>query len=390
MDEIKREALEAIDAARGSLVALADRLHQHPEVGFEERQASAWLVELLQAEGFVVEYPVGGMDTAFRARLGADSPTVALIAEYDALPEIGHGCGHNLIAAGAVGAALGVAAVLPKIGGTLLVIGTPAEERLFERPGKVRLLEAGVFEGVDAAIMFHPWTSNFIVSGDRAVVTLDIEFHGRAAHAAADPWNGANALDGVTLTFAGVNALRQQLKPDVRIHWKVTHGGDVPNIIHAYAATRMMVRSEDQNYLYNDVLPKVENCARGAALATGTQVTIQRISPIDATLNNPVLARVYEKAAADLGIKFDPPALMGGSTDFGNVSRALPASYFMLDIGAPKDAAWHSKAVAEAAGKPPAHRAMLDAARILALSAIDLLREPALTAEAWAAHPKRA
>jgi len=388
MDALRNEALGAIDAERGALVALADRLHDNPEVGYAERNGAAWVADFLAQHGFIVERPAGGVETAFVARIGAGSPRLALIAEYDALPGVGHGCGHNLIATGALGAAIGVAAVLPKLCGTLEVIGTPAEEVIFATPGKLKLLQAGIFEGLDATLMFHPWTSNFVVAGDRAVVTIDVEFHGKPAHAAADPWNGANALDGVMLTFNAINALRQQLKPEVRIHWKVTHGGDVPNIIHAFASARIVMRAEDTDYLHGSVLPKVENCARGAALATGTQVEIKQVGTIDASLANPTLGRVVSEAAQALGIPFGPPSIMGGSTDYGNVSRKVPSTYFMMDIGLEPGAAWHSKEVAAAAGTGRAHKAMLDAARIMALSIIDLLQKPELLEEAWDAHPK--
>ena len=387
MDEVKAAALGAIDAARGSLVALADQLHGRPEVGFEEYESSSCLVEFLRRQGFVVNYPIGGVDTAFRADWGADAPTVALVAEYDALPNIGHGCGHNLIAAGAIGAAVGVASVMSELEGTLAVIGTPAEEVLYNVPGKVRMLKAGVFDDLDAALMFHPWTSSGLLAGDRALITLDVEFHGRPAHAAADPWNGANALDGVMQTFNAINALRQHLKPDVRIHGKITHGGEVPNIIHAFASARIVVRAEDMDYLHEDVVPKVENCARGAALATGTEVSIQRVSPIDSTVSNPVLAGVIDDAAKMVGVEFGEPILMGGSTDFGNLSRVVPATYFLMDIGLAQGAAWHSKEVAEAAGSPAGHRSMLDAARIMALSVIELLQKPEWITDARSLHP---
>ena len=382
MDELKATALAAIDDARGSLVALADQLHQHPEVGFQEYQSASCLVEFLRRLGFVVDFPVGGVETAFRAHWGGDEPVVAVIAEYDALPDIGHGCGHNLIAAGALGAAVGVSAAMSELNGTLMVIGTPAEEVLYDIPGKVRLLNAGVFDDVDAALMFHPWTSNGMLASDRALETLDVEFKGRPAHAAADPWNGANALDGVMQTFNAINALRQHLKPEARIHGKITHGGDVPNIIHAFASARIVVRAEQSDYLYNDVVPKVENCARGAALATGTEVSIRRVSPIDSTRVNRVIERVIVDAADAVGVKFGDPILMGGSTDFGNLSRSVPATYFMMDIGLTEGAAWHSREVADAAILPAAHRSMLEAARIMALSVIDLLRDPALVARA--------
>jgi amidohydrolase len=388
MDAIKTEALAAIDEARGSLVGLADRLHAHPEVGFTERDASVWLDEYLARAGFVVERPAGGMETAFVATMGSGSPRLAVVAEYDALPEVGHGCGHNLIAASAMGAALGVAAVLPKLCGTLLVIGTPAEERLFEYPGKVRLLKAGVFDGLDATIMYHPWNADVLVSGDRAMTTFDMEFHGKPAHAAADPWNGANALDGVMLACTAMNYLRQQLKPEVRMHWNVTHGGAVPNIIHSYASARVVVRAEDVEYLHKVVVPKVKDCARGAALATGTTVEIKSQGDIDSTRMNATLTRLVVENAGAIGIKFAQPASLGGSTDYGNVSRKIPSTYFMLDLGVEPGSAWHSKEVAAAAGKPKAHRSMLDAARIMAMSLIDLYRDPALLVEAWDEHPK--
>ncbi len=388
MDAIKTEALAAIDEARGSLVALADRLHDHPEVGFTERDASAWLDEYLTGAGFVVQRPAGGMETAFVASKGSGSPRLAVVAEYDALPDVGHGCGHNLIATSALGAALGVAAVLPKLCGTLLVIGTPAEERLFERPGKVRLLEAGAFDGLDATIMYHPWSADALVSGDRAMTTFDIEFHGKPAHAAADPWNGANALDGVMLACTAMNYLRQQLKPEVRMHWNVTHGGVVPNIIHSFASARIVVRAEDVDYLHKVVVPKVKDCARGAALATGTTVEIKGQGDIDSTLLNATLTRLVVENGAALGVKFASKMPLGGSTDYGNVSRKIPSTYFMLDLGVEPGSAWHSKEVAAAAGRPPAHRSMLNAARIMALCLIDLYRDPALLMEAWDEHPR--
>jgi len=231
--------------------------------------------------------------------------------------------------------------------------------------------------------------SNGLLLGDRAVVAIDMSFHGRPAHAAADPWNGANALDAVMLTFNAINALRQHLKPEVRIHGKVTHGGDVPNIIHAFASAQILVRAEDTHYLYDEVLAKVENCARGAALATGTTVDFARSVPIDCTLPNPVIQGAISRAAEAVGVSFGEPVFMGGSTDFGNVSQRLPATYFLMEIGVPADAAWHSKEVAAAAGSPAGHAGMLAAARILAAAAVELLGQPQLIAQAWAAHPRK-
>jgi amidohydrolase len=385
MDALQMRALSAIDEERGALVKLADDLHAHPEVGYQEHYAAERLTAFLRERGFQVQFPYGGVETAFRAQVGADRPTIALIAEYDALPEIGHGCGHNLIAGSAVGAALGAAAVIAELEGSVAVIGTPAEEILYQTPGKVRLLRAGAFSDIDAALEFHPWTATGLLTKDRALVSLNISFHGRPAHAAADPWNGINALDGVLLTFNAINALRQHIKPEARIHGNITHGGEVPNVIHAFAAAQIIVRAEDRRYLFEELLPKVENCARGASIATGAQVEIVRASEIDSTLNNPVLADLLEQAAKECGIPFGAPVELGASTDFGNLSRAVPAASFMIDIGLPPGTAWHSREVAQAAGGPGGHRAMLNAARIMALTVLELLRRRELLQQAFAA-----
>ncbi|MGQ9518352.1 MAG: amidohydrolase [Anaerolineae bacterium] len=386
MDSLQMEALSAIDEERGALVRLADDLYAHPETGYQEHHAAAQLTGFLRDHGFQVQHPYGGVDTAFRAQVGADRPTVALIAEYDALPSIGHGCGHNLIAAGTIGAALAAAAVISQLEGSVAVIGTPAEEVLYQTPGKVRLLQAGAFHDIDAAISFHPWTGTGLLAKDRALVSLHIAFHGRPAHAAADPWNGINALDGVLLTFNAINALRQHIKPEARIHGNITHGGEVPNVIHAYAAAQIIVRAEDRRYLFEELLPKVENCAHGASIATGAQLEIVRNSEIDTTLNNPVLAGVLEQAAKECGVSFGAPIDLGASTDFANLSRTVPAACFMVDIGLPPGTAWHSREVAEASHSPAGHRAMLDAARIMALAVLELLRRPELVQQALAAH----
>lgn len=384
MDVLKNDVLSRIDEERGALAGLADALHQHPEVGFQEQYAVSLLTSFLKGQGFSVQVPYGGLDTAFRADMGADRPTVAILAEYDALPEVGHGCGHNLIAAGAVGAALGAAAVISQLDGSISVIGTPAEEVLYEEPGKVRLLKAGAFEDIDAALMFHPWTDSGLSGPGLALVGQDVAFHGRPAHAAADPWHGVNALDGVILTFNAINALRQQVRPDARIHGIITHGGDVPNIIPAFASARFVARSADQGYLLEELVPKLENCARGAGLAAGAEVSIARTAVINTTQTNPVLDAILEEAARTCGFSFVTRVDSGASTDFGNVSQSLPATCFYMDIDLPEGAAWHSPDVARAAGSPSGRRAMLEAARIMALTVVQLLSQPALIQEAYA------
>ncbi len=304
--ELKQEAKERIGQVGPELVDLSRRIQSHPEIAYQEVQAAAWVSDLLEKHGFEVQRSVGGVETAFSAACEGrgSGPVIALIAEYDALPGVGHGCGHNLIAAGAAGAALGLQAVMPNVEGVLKVFGTPAEECTLEPGGKIRLLEAGAFKEVDACLMFHPWTSTRLIGSDLAVVVLDISFEGRAAHAAADPWKGLNALDGVLLTYMNINALRQHVKSDVRIHGIVTGGGEAPNVVPERASARFMVRSEDRNYL-REIVPKVEDCARGAALATGAQVSVEKLATIENTLPNRVLEGVVRGNLRDEEAEFE-------------------------------------------------------------------------------------
>lgn len=382
VEALKAKVKERIDSAASETVELSRMIQSHPEVAYQEVQAANWVSDLLESHGFGVERGVGGLETAFQATLrGAGSgPAIALIAEYDALPGVGHGCGHNLIAAGAVGAALGVQAVLPGLNGVLTVFGTPAEECSVEPGGKIRLVEADVFVGVDACLMFHPWTATQLIRRDLAATVLDVSFEGRAAHAAADPWKGANALDGVLLTYTNINAMRQHVKSDVRIHGIVTHGGDAPNVVPESASARFMVRSVDRDYL-NQVVERVRECAEGAALASGTKVAVERKVTIENTLPNRVLDGVIKGNLQSEGIGFDEEVFIPGSTDFGNLSRRVPAYWFMLKTHAAR-INWHSKEVAAEAVSDDAHAAMLAGAKVLALSCVDLLVNPELVARA--------
>ena len=258
-----------LDQERASLLDLSHRIHAHPEVRFEEVQAAAWLTEALEARGFAVERGVGGLPTAFRARLEGrgPGPTVAVLCEYDALPGLGHACGHNVIATMGAGAGFALAPLMGDFDGTLLVLGTPAEEG---GGGKVTLLEAGVFDGVDAAIMIHPYKSSHPSMGTLASTKWDVAFHGVPAHAAMAPHKGRNALDAVRLAFAGIDALRQQVRDDVRMHAIVTDGGAAANIIPETASMNAVARARDARYLFDDLVPRLENVFEGAALMTGT------------------------------------------------------------------------------------------------------------------------
>lgn len=374
--QAKEQVKAAADEAAEEIVELSLKIQANPEIAYEEVQAAGWVADALERHGFEVQRRLGGLETAFVASLTGKGtgPVVALISEYDALPGVGHGCGHNLIAAGAVGAALGLKAVMPQLQGVLKVFGTPAEECTTEPGGKIRLIEAGAFDGVDACVMFHPWTATQLVGSDLAVAALDISFKGKAAHAAADPWRGANALDGVLLTYANINALRQHVKSDVRIHGIVTHGGDAANVVPDRASVRFAVRSADKNYL-EDVVARVEDCARGAALATGTEAKLERLMTLENTLPNGVLAGLVRANLEAEGMEYEDDVFLPGSTDFGNLSQKVPALWFMLKTH-PSGMTWHSREVADEAVSDAAHAAMIQGAKILATSCVDLFLEP--------------
>ena len=379
--KLKERAWAAIEELRPELEAVALRILERPELGYAEVQASGWLSELLEAHGLEVERPFGGLETAFRADTDRGRhPNVAFLAEYDALPEVGHGCGHNLIGPAAVGAALGIASVASSLGGGVSVIGTPAEEYLGQVEGKLKLLKAGAFWDVDVALMVHPQYAHRVLGGDLGFVACEISFAGSPAHAAADPWNGANALDGLLLTFSNINALRQQLQPEIRVHGIITDGGQAPNIIPERAAAQFMVRADTPVKL-EAAYARVEDCARAGALASGTEVTISRTTTVYNSRLNPTLNRLIVENFRLLGEEMDEtPCQLGGSTDFGNVSQELPAAMFLVETH-PQGMAWHSAEVTRASGDALALRGMLVGAKVLAGVAVDLLGDAALLAQ---------
>ncbi len=381
MRSLKADALTRIDAERDALEDLSRRIQARPELGYQEFAAADWLTTFLEQRGFAVQRGVADMPTAFIAsRPGAAAgPTLAFVAEYDALPGVGHGCGHNLIASAAVGAAAGVAQVLPELAGNLRVIGAPAEEYTQGKAGKIRLLEEGAFAGVDACLMFHPWTTTRLARSNLAFISLDVTFRGRPAHAAADPWNGCNALDGVVLTYVGLSALRQQLKPDARLHCIITQGGDAANIIPETAAARIVMRSPDDAYV-EQLRGKVEGCIHGAESAAGATAHMAYLTHCQTLRFFPTFYDVVRANAQALGAEMPLHPLAGGSTDFGNVSHALPGLHIYVKTHEP-GTPWHSQAVAETATSPLAHAGMLLAAKIMALSLLDLYTQPALLAQ---------
>jgi amidohydrolase len=373
---VKDQVWRRIDELSEALWDLALRIHANPELGFAEHKAAAWLTEALAAGGFRVERGVGGLPTAFLAGHPAagPGPRLAILAEYDALPELGHACGHNLIAAIAVGAALGLAPFKDRLPGALLVVGTPAEEG---GGGKIKLIGAGIFKGVDAALMVHPADQTLVERGSLAITEVKIEFHGKAAHASSEPEKGINALDAVIQTFVALNALRQHIKDGSRIHGIITHGGVKPNIVPEHAAALFYVRAADNSYR-DELVEKLRRCAEGAALATGATLTFTKVGhEYKAIRPNKTMAQVFAKYLTELGYPPEEPKGGLGSTDMGDVSWEVPAIHPYIRIG-PGDIPGHSREFAEAARSEGAKKAVLAAAKAVAATCIELWTDPDL------------
>jgi amidohydrolase len=324
-----------------------------------------------------------GMTTAFKAQLGknkGEHPRVAILAEYDALPGLGHGCGHNLIGTSAIGAGLALEEVAPDLPGSIWVLGTPAEESAAPNSGgKVHMVNAGIFDDVDAAIMFHPGTET-AVTLDRSLAARGFEFyfHGRAAHAAGAPEEGINALDAVVLMYNAISALRQQVRSDVRIHGIILSGGAAANIIPDYAAIRYRTRADDSEYL-EDIVQRVVACAEGAARATGCKLEWKEYMPgYENTMPNKVLLELMTTNLRSIGVSVTNERRRSGrgSTDFGNVSRRVPGIEARIAITDVLETPGHSVEFREAAGSDQGRQAMLVAAKGLAMTAVDLVTNP--------------
>jgi amidohydrolase len=376
LEEAKQQVIAEVDALREGLVGLARRLFAHPEVGFQEEQASAWLCQYLEGHGFQVERGIYGLDTAFRAAYGGGQPTIAFLAEYDALPGLGHGCGHNLIAASAAGAGVAIRPAVEQWGGRVLVVGTPSEEAL---GGKGLMVQAGAFEGVDAAMMVHPGVRDALANASLACATLDVEFLGRPAHAAARPEEGVNALEAMVLAFQAINSLRQHIRDSDRIHGIITHGGEAANVVPQLCAGRFLVRATEEEYL-EGLKERVLNCFRGAATASGARLNYRwgevQYAPMRPNL---VLGQAFADNLAALGRPLPAPNLRRpfGSTDMGNVSQVVPAIHPSIAITAP-EVPPHSREFAQAASSPQGEEAMLLGAKGMAMTAVDLLAAPGL------------
>jgi amidohydrolase len=392
---------DQVTALAGDLLAMSHAIHDRPELRFEEHHASELLRRFLNGEGFAVRPGIAGMPTAFRAErtFGTGGPVIAVFCEFDALPGLGHACGHNIIAAAGAGAAAAVARWLAgpeplgrrpvgqQSAGTLVVLGSPGEEG---GGGKVRLIEAGELAGIDAAIMVHPAGFDSVARTNLGRISLRATFTGHASHAAAAPELGRNALDAATVLLVAIGLLRQQVRSDSRIHAKVAEGGDSINVIPERSVVELFIRSPDSGYLRGRLLDAIRDCVAGSALATGTTWELAEAAPAyDPVLPNHVLAELAAAAFARVGRNVDPAAVSGnaGSTDMGNVSQLVPALHPYLRVV--PGLAIHTREFAAAARGEAGDRAVLDGAAMLGMMASALFTRPALVAAARAAFDER-
>jgi len=379
--KLKEQISRSVDQLSDELEGLSKRIHDNPELCFAEVKACNWLTDFLAKCGYEVERGLAGADTAFRAIIdNGDGPTIAILCEYDALPGIGHACGHNVIASSGAGAGAALAAVrdqLPK--GRIHVIGTPAEEG---GGGKVKLIEGGIFKDVDCAMMIHGFDRTMLHQDLLGIVRLNLEFTGKASHASADPWEGINALDACVQTYNAVSMLRQQMKPACRIHGIITNGGAAPNIIPEYASALFYIRAPqiDEMWRLHD---RVIACAEGAALATGASVKAYQTDYVyEPMKSNRVLLDLFASNMKQNGLIEEASNKDRiGSSDIGNVSQIVPTIHPYVMI-APPGTPIHTREFADAAVKPLARDGMLAAAKTMAMVALDLLSDPNRVTEA--------
>jgi len=379
---LKERVIASINQRHEELIELSLRIHANPEVAFQEEKAAAWLSDYLEANGFRVERGICQIPTAFRASFGQGEPHVAFLAEYDALPGLGHGCGHNIIGTASVAAGLAAKEVVGEAGGTILVIGTPAEEAA---GGKVYMAARGAFDGLDCAMLVHPGNRDATTTFALACIELDAEFFGKAAHAAARPEAGINALDAMVLAFASIGLLRQQLRDSARVHGIITDGGQAVNVIPHHTAASLLVRAEDDEYL-EELREKVLACFRAAAEATGCRLEYRWgvESRYKAMRTNQALAEAFRANFEALGRKVTEPESRRsmGSTDMGNVSAIVPAIHPTVAI-APSDIPIHTEEFREIAASDLGHQGLLDSAKAMAMTAVDVLTDPELRRRMW-------
>lgn len=367
--------IKKIEELRGTVFELNEFLYRNPEPGNQEFAACEKICSILIQHGFDIQKNYLGIPTAFRATYGNGKPSIAYLCEYDALPEIGHGCGHNMISAMSIAAAIALREAVNSIGGQIVVLGCPAEET---NGAKVAMAERGTFNDIDVALMVHPSDVTRESGTSLAMEALQFEYIGKSAHAAANPEDGINALDGVILLFNSINALRQHVKSDVRIHGIIKEGGVAANIIPDRAVAQFYVRSESSAYL-KEVVKKVKDCAHGAALATGCTLNISNYElSYDNMITNSTLQQAFSKNLKDLGVEhIEPPKKTSGSSDIGNVSHVVPAIQPYIGI-TQKHIPSHTREFADATQTEYAREMLIKAATALALTGYDIITDETL------------
>jgi amidohydrolase len=378
--DAKAAARERFDAEREGLIELSHRIHADPELGFEEERASTWLCESLDAVGFEVDQGICDLPTAFRATVGSGPLHIGICAEYDSLPGIGHACGHNIIAASAVGAALAVAKVADEVGLTISVIGTPAEE-VGNASGKILMLERGGFDGIHAAMMVHPAPFDMLRAKIIAASMFEVQCTGKESHASAFPELGVNAADALTIAQTALGLLRQHIRSTDRIHGIVTNGGAAPNVVPAHTSARYIIRSETLDQLA-ELRPKVYRCFEAGGLATGAKVQITGgDKPYAEMLHDNDMAALYRANSEALGRPFpnlgEWETRPTGSTDMGNVSRAMPSIHPMIGINS-LPAVNHQPEFTAHCVTADADKALIDGALAMAWTCVDLATNKAV------------
>ncbi|MGM0651167.1 MAG: M20 family metallopeptidase [Bacillota bacterium] len=366
---------KTIKKEKDHLISMAKEIHRNPETGRNEFIAANLITQYLEKKGFKVFRGVGGLKTSFMASKGDEGYHVGFCAEYDALPEIGHGCGHNLIAISSVAAGVALASAIDGQPGRVSIIGTPDEE---EHGGKVDLVRLGVFDDIDAAMMFHPDCATRIHNDSLACRDYKFIFYGKNAHASSEPWEGRNALDAVIQTFNNISALRQHLKDNTRIHGIITEGGLAVNVIPDRTAANFLIRASNSEYL-KEVVEKVINCARSAAIATGTDLEVSESDyPYEAMLSNKKLGDTFAASLDEAGYSVISKNDVGiGSIDMGNVSRVTPAIYPVLALTnewVPR----HTSEFATLCDTDRAYEVMLTAAKAMAITGLKAIKDQEL------------
>jgi amidohydrolase len=372
---LKDRVRRRIEAETSSLIDLSHTIHAHPELAYEEVRSSALLAAALEEGGLNIECGVYGLETAFLATAGHEGLHIVICAEYDALPEIGHACGHNIIGASSVGAGLALSEVADDVGIRVTVLGTPAEER---GGGKIDLINAGAFDHADLAMMVHPGPMEVVDLPTLAWASLEVTYHGKESHASMAPHLGLNALDAMNISYVAIAALRQHIRQTERIHGIVTHGGDAPNIVPKLTPAAYFVRAADSEELQL-LKERVVRCLEAGALATGCELEVSwLVKDYEFVRMNPTIGAVYEANLEKIGRSAVPRQVVGSqaaSTDMGNVSHLVPSIHPMMSIDS-LPAVNHQVEFADAAISPPGDRAVVDAALVLASTAVDIAITP--------------